>query len=297
MNVGIVGLGKIGLGYDIFNKKNCLTLTNAFFKSQIFNLKFGVDNKKNNLNILENNYLGIRGYNTINIFNEKKPEIVVVATPTETHYDIIKKILSFYSPKIILCEKPLSYSLLEAKKILAMCKVKKINLFINYQRISNPLFINLKKIISNDTNYAYGEIRFKKGIYVSASHFINLLLYFYKDVIKIYTKTKKKKIGKDYQFNFDLQFNNAYFKFIFSDYNSFKLISPNINISITDRHKSFIYKKKELYSPSKCNSFFKKKYQYFVINEIKNFLEKKKFNLCNGFEALKTEKVLNKLIN
>jgi hypothetical protein len=297
MNVGIVGLGKIGLGYDIFNKKNCLTLTNAFFKSQIFNFEFGVDNKKNNLKLLENNYLGIRGYNTINIFNEKKPEIVVVATPTETHYDVIKKILSFYSPKIILCEKPLSYSLLEAKKILTTCKVKKINLFINYQRISNPLFINLKKIISNDKDYAYGEIKFKKGIYVSASHFINLLLYFYKDVKKIYIKTKKKKTYKDYQFNFDLEFNNAYFKFIFSDYNKFKLISSNINISISDRYKSFIYKKKELYSLSRYNNFFKKKYQYFVINEIENFLQKKKFNLCNGIEALKTEKVLNKLIN
>jgi hypothetical protein len=80
MGLVIIALEKISLGYDIFNKKNCSILTNDYSKSEIFNFKFGVDNKINNLSKLENNYLGTRGYNPVDVFNKKKREIVVVAT-------------------------------------------------------------------------------------------------------------------------------------------------------------------------------------------------------------------------
>ena len=99
------------------------------------------------------------------------PEIVIVATNTNTHYDIIHQLIP-YKPKIIICEKPFCSNLDQAKNISELCKDAGINLIINYSRTFVP---ELKQLSNDLKNGVYGEIynftlRYSRGLMREACH-------------------------------------------------------------------------------------------------------------------------------
>ena len=120
-NVLIVGLGQIGLQYDLHLKQDEFSLTHsrAFSSHKNFNLLAGVDNDNKQRDIFSQSY-SLPTYSSLTkALKAHNPDIVVVATSTKTHAEILYKILKSSNPKIILCEKPLSYSLSEAQNLYA----------------------------------------------------------------------------------------------------------------------------------------------------------------------------------
>ena len=77
------------------------------------------------------------------------PSIVIIATPSSTHGQVLSQLLGHISPELILCEKPLDYDLEVAKKMVKQCKEKNIKLFVNYMRRSEPGALMVKEKISN----------------------------------------------------------------------------------------------------------------------------------------------------
>ena len=140
----------------------------------------------------------------LKLLKKFKSEILIVSTNTNTHYKIIKDVLKIYLPKIIICEKPISYFLKSTKKVIDLCNERKIKLFVNYQRISNPIYLKIKSLINENKNKFDVEINYSKGIYNNASHFINLILFLFGNFNKI-TLLNKKKIKNDYIVNFNLK--------------------------------------------------------------------------------------------
>ena len=121
----VIGLGKIGLTYDLIND-NIHTHSKALHKDKNFLLQCGVDTNKNNLKIFKKTY----NKNTfINLTDLKKSKIKVntfiISTPTNLHYENIKYIIKNFKPKVIVCEKPISYKANEIKNIIKTCKKKK----------------------------------------------------------------------------------------------------------------------------------------------------------------------------
>jgi predicted dehydrogenase len=101
--------------------------------------------------------------------------IVVVATPDDTHYEILKD-LAEYPLKLVICEKPLCNNLQQAREIVALYKTKGIPLAVNYTRRFLPYYEDLKrrheagefgKIVS-------ANIVFNRGWEHTATHAIDL---------------------------------------------------------------------------------------------------------------------------
>jgi predicted dehydrogenase len=72
-------------------------------------------------------------------------EAVVVATPTRTHYAIVETCLML--GKDVLCEKPLTYSTSEAKKLVALAAKNKCILMVGHTFLYNDGIRALKKYI------------------------------------------------------------------------------------------------------------------------------------------------------
>ena len=175
----IIGLGQIGMGYDLkLDPQNAiLTHARAFSEHPSFELIGGVDTDEGKRNSFKFFY-GLPAYTTIiSALKANKPNLVVIALPTHLHYVALQEVLSYVSPKIIVCEKPLAYDIVEARQMVDACEKAGINLYVNYMRRADPGVIEVKKRIDSD-NIATpikGVVWYSKGFLNNGSHLFNLL--------------------------------------------------------------------------------------------------------------------------
>ena len=144
----IVGLGKIGLEYDYYNKQKNIFYTHAKSIDALkeFQLIAGVDKNKKRRKLFSTLYKKKTYKNFDYAMINQKPHLLVLSTPTETHINFIKKLKKYKFLKYLVCEKPLAYNLQDAKNIVNICKNNKIKIFVNYFRLSEPSTLKLKTI-------------------------------------------------------------------------------------------------------------------------------------------------------
>ena len=172
----IVGLGKIGVGYDLNNRTNILTHANALATHPAFMLCGGVDEKNDRRKILEDNY-SVPTYSNIVDAVKDDPDIVVVATPTKTHREVLIEVLESCSPRVILCEKPLTTNLGDAEEVIQLAESAKVTVVVNYIRRFEPGAISVGERIhaSRLGPHITGVARYSKGLVENGSHIVNLL--------------------------------------------------------------------------------------------------------------------------
>lgn len=140
-SVLLIGLGNIGVGFDATNtavNNNFLTHARAFSDHPNFSLLAGVDVDAVSRKRFEEIY-SIPSYDNVRAaLSSLSPDIVVVATPTDTHLQVINEIFLFGQPKVILCEKPLAYNLNDAEQIVEICKRYYCKLYVNFFRQTEP---------------------------------------------------------------------------------------------------------------------------------------------------------------
>lgn len=86
--------------------------------------------------------------NIDDMFNYKNPEAVVIATPANTHKELILKCMRYV--KNIFVESPLAASLAEAREINYAVKTNNLKLGVGYNDRFNPTIISLIKELSKD---------------------------------------------------------------------------------------------------------------------------------------------------
>ena len=107
-------------------------------------------------------------------------DIVSVATPTETHYDVLMQILAGRNrPRAILCEKPIASTIEQAEKVVAIAKEKGVLLVVMHMRRYANNMRNLRKFIRDG---GIGEVRGVngwciKGTVHNGTHWFDLLRY------------------------------------------------------------------------------------------------------------------------
>ena len=108
------------------------------------------------------------------------PEVIVVATPDSTHADVLRKILAC-SPKIVLCEKPLTTQIEESRNLALLYRGAGVKLLVNYQRRFDSEVIKLKnKFVQGHTGgLISGVVYYSKGILHNGSHAIDLLRFIF----------------------------------------------------------------------------------------------------------------------
>jgi predicted dehydrogenase len=177
----IVGLGQIGMGYDLGldPEVNIRTHARAFSRHPSFRLLGAADPEAARRETFEREYRCPAFSDVEAALRSVQPELVVISAPTPLHAAVLAKVLALSRPKAVLCEKPLSYDLAEARAMVKACADKGVRLFVNYMRRSDPGAIEIKRRLDSGEikTPVKGVVWYSKGLMHNGSHFFNLLEY------------------------------------------------------------------------------------------------------------------------
>lgn len=182
----IIGLGRIGMGYDLNLDPEAYVLTHAraFQRHPEFRLAGGVDPDDGRRRVFEARY-GSPAYSDVgSAMDALQPDVVAVATPTAVHGQTVRAVLRAGRPAAILCEKPLSFEIGEAREFVDACAERGCRLYANYMRRSDRGVAEIKRRLSKGliSHPVKGVAWYTKGLFNNGSHFLNLLQYWLGDV-------------------------------------------------------------------------------------------------------------------
>ncbi|HZW78682.1 MAG TPA: Gfo/Idh/MocA family oxidoreductase [Flavobacteriaceae bacterium] len=134
LKAGVLGAGHLG--------KIHLRLLN---ESEKYNLVGFFDADKENAQLVEKEF-GYKSFATMEALISAV-DMVVVATPTVTHFDCAKKVIE--AGKHIFLEKPIAQSVDEAEKIREMVRLHKVRGQVGQVERYNPAFMSIQDKIHN----------------------------------------------------------------------------------------------------------------------------------------------------
>ena len=131
------------IGYGYWGPK----LARNFLNSSKFQINYVVDNKPNNLIKAKNEIPLAIGLNNLDEIKAQNLDLIILSTPTITHFKLVKKFLKFTN---VLVEKPLSLNLKHTRELEKIAKKSKNLLFVDYPFIFSGSTNFIKKIIKNN---------------------------------------------------------------------------------------------------------------------------------------------------
>ena len=314
----VVGLGNIGMMYDyeILDKQDKIyTHAKATCYHPDFILSGGVDYDENLRNLFQIKYKK-KAYSELNeAITIIKPDLVIIASPTNTHIQIIEKCLKYKFIKHILCEKPLAINHKKCFLIQKKCIKNNVKLFVNYIRRSDKGVIEIKSRIDRKKimEPIKGFCWYSKGLYNNASHFFNLFEYWlgsFKSgkLINLNHKWFENDPDLDFiayfekgsiifQSGWEEHFSHSYIELLsrsgrlIYENGGKKILWQNIQIDNEFPKYKLLNEESEII-PNSRNI-----YQFEVMNMISNAMKGKDYFLCDGYEAFKTVESLNKIEN
>ncbi|MDV6235686.1 Gfo/Idh/MocA family oxidoreductase [Leptospira ellisii] len=81
--------------------------------------------------------------------------LVVIATPSETHYELAREAIRF-GFRHLLVEKPVCHTVPLARKLAELCRKTGTDLRVNHERRYHPVYAQVREWIQNET---YGPVR------------------------------------------------------------------------------------------------------------------------------------------
>jgi predicted dehydrogenase len=308
----VIGLGQIGMGYDLNLDPEAYVLTHAraFQQHPEFQLIGGVDPDQARRGLFEA-YYGVPAYADIkSAMAAQQPEVVAIASPTAMHAQAVNIVLQAGRPVAILCEKPLSFDTSEARSIVSACAEHECGLYVNYMRRSDQGVIEIKRRLSD------GRIRrpiksvvwYSKGLYNSGSHFFNLLQYWLGSV-KDFRILEPGRLwdGLDPEPDLRVAFEDGVSYFLsareecFSHY-TVELIAPNGRLRYEQGGGQILWQGTAgdstcagytiLTTEEECVGTDFSRSQWHVVSQLAESLYGRYAEICNGTEALETIEVL-----
>lgn len=138
LKIGVIGCGHWGKNHVRF-----------FYFSKGVKVEICCDKDRNRLAILQETYPDLNTTTDYNmVIRDKKIDAVVIATPTATHYQLVKACL--LSGKHVLCEKPLTIKEKESEELVSLAKKSKRILMVGYVFLFNNGIIALEDCIKKN---------------------------------------------------------------------------------------------------------------------------------------------------
>ena len=145
-----------------------------------------------NIRWLKNNYPSIQYVSdSKEIFADKEINAVIIATPINTHYKLVKKAL--LSKKHVFVEKPISTNLSQAEELIEIAKKNNLLLFVGHIFIFNEIFKKLVQI-SNRENITHLNFVWNKFGTFDEDIFLNLVSHDLSIILALFGKPKKIKL-------------------------------------------------------------------------------------------------------
>jgi predicted dehydrogenase len=314
-SAAIVGLGSIGVLYDLNARLGELILSHASALNTHpgFRLMGGVDLDPGARAIFSQKY-NLPSFQSIpDLISFGKPDVVVIATPTNTHFRLIKELLNFHKPLAILCEKPLAYTAEQAVEIQKVCEGSNVQLYVNYMRRVDAGVMDVKtKINSGHFLMPFKAIVwYSKGLLHNGSHFYDLMKDWFGSA-KDFTVISNSKVISEYDSDLDLLINYQDGSAIFCAANSDNY--PYYSIEILFKNGKLTYDQEGSISwyPLSESRLYKgyqgistagevipnntTQFQYRVAEDLFLALEERQHNLCDATSAVEIIRELGDLI-
>lgn len=297
--VVIIGLGKSGLLYDL-KKNNFFSHSQAITKNKRLKLVAGVDIDKKKTQIFKNRF-NSKVYSSLkDLIKNQYFDIVVISVPTDKQYKVINDLIKLTKNKTILCEKPCTNNLNEIINIYKKSNKRKIDLFVNFQRISLKSSEKIDKILKQEKKVVI-NVTYSQGVLNSASHYISLFLHFFsnKNIKLIKYKNYKTHIKNDFLSEFTIIFKN--YKINFKPkinykkiHGAFKTIGQKFNIRYLSGGKTIIIRN-NISGKIRCLKTDIQNSQLAIYNQLIKKLDGKKSTLCSIDNAIETFKIIDKI--
>ena len=311
-SVIIIGCGNIAGGYDETLKKFPLTHAGGFKKSSNFKLVACVDKNIKKANIFKKKWGFVESFSSVEqVIKEKKQfDVVSICSPTDNHLYQLKMSIKL-KPKIVFCEKPLTYKYDTSKKIVKLFKDSQISLAVNYSRRWAPDIISLRKDLSNRN---WGKIlgvsaQYTKGLFNNGSHMLDLLIYLFGDLKVKWVGSKISDFWKnDPTMSFVLcnkeKFDIAVNGIKFNHYNLFEIeiFTEKGIIIMEDSGNKWIFKKNYNLKNSKYfNNYYENgkidQSMLMAVMNIRDHLNSNTELASNGVSSLKSIKICEKILS
>lgn len=178
--ITIIGLGNIGLLYDINKDKSSkefLTHTRSAFYHKNFEIKYLIDKDPKKLELARKRYGNQIEYKTELGLDYLPTDVIVLSSTPSVNAYYLNRLKSIDLIKMFLIEKPF---LIQNEEIANYKKIEKKS-YLNYYRKSLPFFKNLKKEIEKKSfgNLITINVYYSKGLSNNGSHLIDLINYFF----------------------------------------------------------------------------------------------------------------------
>jgi len=213
MKALVVGMGRTGSSFDEVKEKNWVnTHLGAYKKSSAIKGIAICDVNQKALDKAIGFWNIKNAYNNIeNALHEFSPEIVSLCVSADNILPLTKKLIKYSSIKFLWIEKPFSDSVENARKQIELLSQHEIRFLTNYQRRFDQCYDYTKE----NLNVLIGRPQkcvcfFSGGIVNTASHLVNLLLYFFgmPSIVKALNIKKYETTGVGHG-DFMLRFNEC----------------------------------------------------------------------------------------
>lgn len=312
----IVGLGRIGMGYDfnLAGESAIYTHARAISLHPQFQLVGAVDVLPTNRTLFEQRFNAPVFDHVDTALRKLQPEVVVISTPSESHATILEEVLDSCRPKMILCEKPLAYEREEARGMVQLCELAEIDLFVNYIRRTDPGVVEIKRRIEQSEIMTPVKVNvwYSKGILNNGSHLLNMLELWLGNV----SKTRIIRVGRlwnnrDPEPDFEVQFERgtAVFQSVWEEYfshYSIELLSHSgrlrydrggeviewegVQVDSMFNEHAILGKSREVITNGMAI------YQWHTYEQMFRHITGEKTTLCTGFQALKTLEAIDLIL-
>jgi len=139
------------IGYGYWGPNLCRNFSNLAG----YNLAAICDVNNRNLSSAKKNYPNVKTYSNFKeAINRNNLQLIILATPTSTHYNLAESILK--KSINLLVEKPLCLSIKQHLTLNKIAKKNKVNIFIDYPFIFSGSIMYVKNVINKNT---YGNLK------------------------------------------------------------------------------------------------------------------------------------------
>jgi predicted dehydrogenase len=171
--VAIIGAGRIGSGFDTPSSPEALTHAHAFSQNSRTELVALVDTSAQRCEAEAKRWHTAAYSDIASVFVSVQPDIVVIATPDDTHADLLVQTAA-YKPRLIICEKPVIVASDDVEQVRAA--TRGIPMLVNFRRRFDPTVRKIAQDIlagrCGNTIAAHGT--YVRGALHNGSHMLDL---------------------------------------------------------------------------------------------------------------------------
>jgi predicted dehydrogenase len=183
--IGIIGAGRMAAGFDSPGDELVLTHAHAVIREPRLELAgfWDINNKSSQEAAVK---WGGQSYRSLETLLQNS-DMIVVAVPDDVHETYLK-ILVEYTPRLVICEKPLTKDIESAQSIVRIFAEHNIPLLVNFQRRFDPMVIEVRRLFCNNElgRIIGGTVWYSKGTKHNGSHAVDLLRFLFGEPVQLH---------------------------------------------------------------------------------------------------------------